>query len=143
MENSLKGLMLAAGAIITCIVVSLGFYMSREAKNAAENGISQISSMTAVNDAAKEMYDGLSVSGREVITLINKYADDLNAGSLVINVKTGSGNSAVTTSYTAAATTQNDPSVYSNASYINPNGIFKGRVTTNAKGLITMSFSQE
>ena len=30
MENSLKGLMLAAGIIITCIIISLGFYIARE-----------------------------------------------------------------------------------------------------------------
>ena len=32
MENSLKGLILAAGTIITCVVISLAFYISREAK---------------------------------------------------------------------------------------------------------------
>ena len=32
MENSLKGLMLAAGIIITCIIISLGFYIAREAR---------------------------------------------------------------------------------------------------------------
>ena len=31
MENSLKGLILAAGTIITCVVISLAFYISREA----------------------------------------------------------------------------------------------------------------
>ena len=28
MENSLKGLILAAGTIITCVVISLGFFIS-------------------------------------------------------------------------------------------------------------------
>ena len=39
MENSLKGLMLAAGIIITCIIISLGFYIAREARDTASEGI--------------------------------------------------------------------------------------------------------
>ena len=143
MENSLKGLMLAAGVVITCIVISLGFYMSREAKNAANNGISQISNMTAVNDAAKEMYDGLSISGREVVNVLKKYADELTAGSLIVSVATGKGQSAVNTTYANAYTSQNDPTVYTNSSYINPNGVFIGSVTSDTKGVITMQFVQE
>ncbi|MBO7402801.1 MAG: hypothetical protein J6U10_07410 [Lachnospiraceae bacterium] len=143
MENSLKGLMLAAGVVITCIVISLGFYMSREAKNAANNGISQISNMTAVNDAAKEMYDGLSISGREVISVLKQYADELNSGSLIVSVATGRGTQTVNTSYTAAYSATNDPTVYTNTSYINPNGVFKGLVTHDTKGVITMRFTQE
>ncbi|RGS63463.1 hypothetical protein DWX81_15600 [Roseburia inulinivorans] len=38
MENSLKGLMLAAGIIITCIIISLGFYIAREARDTASEG---------------------------------------------------------------------------------------------------------
>ena len=143
MENSLKGLMLAAGVVITCIVISLGFYMSREAKNAANNGISQISDMTAVNDAAKEMYDGLSISGREVISVIKKYADELTAGSLIVRVSTGKGTGVVNTVYSSALTASNDPTVYANSSYINPNGLFAGTVSSDAKGVITMSFVQQ
>jgi hypothetical protein len=39
MENSLKGLILAAGTIITCVVITLAFYISREAKQTAINGV--------------------------------------------------------------------------------------------------------
>ena len=38
MENSLKGLMLAAGIIITCIIISFGFYMAREASDIVRSG---------------------------------------------------------------------------------------------------------
>ena len=143
MENSLKGLMLAAGVVITCIVVSLGFYMSREAKNAANNGISQISEITAVNDAEKEMYDGLSISGREVLSLLKKYADELTSGSVIVDVTTGTGSGRVNTVYTAAYDSKNDPTVYTNSSYINPNGVFAGSVSSDTKGVITMQFVQE
>ena len=73
MSNSLKGLLLAAGVIITCIVVSLGFYISREANAAATNGVSQISRMNKeIAESDKSMYDGLDVTGSEVMNAINK-----------------------------------------------------------------------
>lgn len=77
MENSLKGLMLAAGVIITCIVVGLGFFISREARDTASNGAGQISKLNAeFNESDKVMYDGLEVSGSEVINVINKYKNE-------------------------------------------------------------------
>ena len=45
MENSLKGLMLAAGIIITCIIISLGFYIAREASDTASSGTGQINEL--------------------------------------------------------------------------------------------------
>ena len=45
MENSLKGLMLAAGIIITCIIISLGFYIAREARDTASEGTGQINQL--------------------------------------------------------------------------------------------------
>ncbi|MGB8455265.1 MAG: hypothetical protein WCD89_23405 [Anaerocolumna sp.] len=77
MDNSLKGLILAAGVIITCLVVGIGFYISREASAAATNGIGQISRMNKeVAESDKVMYDGLDVTGSEVINAINKYKSE-------------------------------------------------------------------
>lgn len=38
MENSLKALILAAGTVITCVVITLGFYLSKEAQSTASTG---------------------------------------------------------------------------------------------------------
>ncbi|QHQ62874.1 hypothetical protein Ana3638_20550 [Anaerocolumna sedimenticola] len=77
MDNSLKGLILAAGVIITCLVVGIGFYISREASAAATNGTGQISRMNKeVAESDKVMYDGLDVTGSEVINAINKYKSE-------------------------------------------------------------------
>ncbi len=71
MENSLKGLMLAAGIIITCIIISLGFYIAREARDTASEGTGQINQLQAeFTDASKTMYDGTEVSGSEVLNVI-------------------------------------------------------------------------
>lgn len=77
MDNSLKGLILAAGVIITCLVVGLGFYLSREAKNTSNNGANQISSMnTDYQDIDVILYDGLKISGAEVVNAIDKHKSD-------------------------------------------------------------------
>ena len=77
MDNSLKGLILAAGVIITCLIVGIGFYISREASAAATNGTGQISRMNKeVAESDKVMYDGLDVTGSEVINAINKYKSE-------------------------------------------------------------------
>lgn len=77
MENALKGLILAGGVIITCLVVGLGFYISREANAAATNGTGQISRMNKeFAESDKVMYDGLDVTGSEVINAINKFKNE-------------------------------------------------------------------
>ena len=77
MDNSLKGLILAAGTIITCIVIGLGFYIAREARDTAAGGAGQISKLNAeFNESDKVMYDSLEVSGSEVINVVNKFKND-------------------------------------------------------------------
>ena len=47
MENSLKGLLLAGGTVITCIIIGLGFYIAREARDTASAGSGQINRLNA------------------------------------------------------------------------------------------------
>ena len=78
MENSLKGLMMAAGIIITCIIISLGFYIAREASDTASSGTGQINELQAeFADTSKMMYDNTEVSGSEVINVIRKFGDEM------------------------------------------------------------------
>lgn len=73
MENSLKGLILAAGTIITCVVISLAFYISREAKQTALNGAKEINRInTEFAESDKVVYDNTTVSGSEVMNVIKK-----------------------------------------------------------------------
>ena len=78
MDNSLKGLILAAGTIITCVVISLGFFIAREAKDTASNGANQINKLNAeFVESDKVIYDGATVSGSEVINVIKKFISKL------------------------------------------------------------------
>ena len=77
MDNSLKGLILAAGTIITCVVISLGFFIAREAKDTASNGANQINKLNSeFVESDKVIYDGATVSGSEVVNVIKKFKNE-------------------------------------------------------------------
>lgn len=146
MDNGLKGLLLAAGTIITCIIVSLGFYIAREARDTAASGAGSISKLNSeFNDNDKTMYDGLSVSGSEVLNVITKFASE----DVCIRVETvASGKSKAYAQYGKKLSKDNelteekgsDISEAKNkasANYINPNATFNGSVQRNANNVIT------
>lgn len=144
MENSLKGLMLAAGVIITCIVVGLGFFISREARDTASNGAGQISKLNAeFNESDKVMYDGLEVSGSEVINVINKYKNE-EVGVNVITKKSNKEyiyeidiekNQYYLKEKITDSSVKDAQNILSN-SYINPNAQFMGEVIRDSNNAI-------
>ncbi len=143
MENSLKGLMLAAGVIITCIVVGLGFFISREARDTASNGAGQISKLNAeFNESDKVMYDGLEVSGSEVINVINKYKNE-EVGVMVYTKKSNESyiykidykESQYSLDIPISSSVKEAQNVLSNK-YINPNAQFMGEVIRDSNNAI-------
>ena len=149
MENSLKGLMLAAGIIITCIIISLGFYIAREASDTASSGTGQINELQAeFADTSKTMYENTEGSGSEVINVIRKFSDEMIGVKVQTKKNTsyyiyqfddsdGSLKNASSLDYKSA---QNAAS----ANYINPTGRFLGAVVRDANGTITgLSFVQQ
>lgn len=146
MENSLKGLILAAGVVITCIVVGLGFYLSREASNSGNKAISQISEMTAeYGEIEKIMYDDTVVSGNEVLSAISKFEDDINEGVMTVTVFTGkSSDDSDGISFNNKSCDLASVKKKADTSYINPSGSFRGEITRDDNGVITgLIFRQE
>lgn len=149
MENSLKGLMLAAGTIITCVVITLGFYISKEARATAANGAKEINKLNAeFAESDKTIYDGVVVSGSEVINLIKKTEDE----ALGICVKTKSSmtyfgyNFDISTGDLATKSNKTyfDAINETATTYVNPYGNFRGHVIRNANEVITgIIFAQE
>lgn len=149
MENSLKGLMLAAGTIITCIIIGLGFYIAREAKDTAATGAGQINKLNAeFSDNAKTIYDGTEVSGSEVLNVLRKFQGEA-VGILVetkkntsyygylFNEDTGELGKVSTIDYVSAKKE-------TSANFINPNGRFLGTVIRDNNGTITgLKFTQQ
>ncbi len=148
MENSLKGLILAAGVIITCVVVGLGFYISREAKDTATNGAGQITSLNAeFSNNDKTIYDGITVSGSEVINAINKFKSEELSVKVVTSKSTTYYNyllddkdanlDKVSTAKVA------DAKKATNNSYINPGGKFEGELIKDSNDyIIGICFTQ-
>ncbi|MDD5937048.1 MAG: hypothetical protein PUC65_16035 [Clostridiales bacterium] len=146
MDNSLKGLMLAAGVVITCIVVGLGFYISREAKNTSSGGISQITKMNSeYQDISMTMYDGIKVSGREVVEAVEKYKDEISNGDFSIVVFTGKKTSATGgIVFDSKNYPYDDTKQKKNTNYINPDGNFLGETSVDSNGVVTvMTFKQQ
>lgn len=149
MENSLKGLVLAAGTIITCIVIGLGFYIAREARDTASSGAGQINKLNAeFSDTSKTMYEGTEVSGSEVLNVIRKFQDE----AVGIMVKTNKSSAYYIyqfdlTSGELSGKTNQDYKVAQNelhVNYINPNGRFEGGVVRDNNGTITgLTFTQK
>lgn len=142
MENSLKGLILAAGTIITCVIVTLGFYISREAKEAASNGAGQINRLNMEfleND--KALYDGAKISGSEVINVIKKMSEE----KIGVYVSTGKANTFYGYAFdlTSGELGSSNNNKYTLAldnttsAYINPYGNFSGKVIRDANNVIT------
>lgn len=142
MENSLKGLILAAGTIITCMVVTLAFVISKEAKTTASNGANQINKLNAeFVESDKVIYDGATVSGSEVVNVIKKM-DGEGIGVCVVTNKNESfygykfdkisGELKEAVSSDCADACNNI-----NAKYINPYAEFSGKVVRDKNDVIT------
>ncbi len=149
MENSLKGLLLAAGTIITCIIIGLGFYIAREARDTAANGAGQISRLNAeFNESDKVIYDGLKVSGSEVVNVINKFKNETisiqvttKKGTAFYNYTLNNDGTALGNKGGASVKTAQD---CTSSTYINPNEQFLGVVVRDINNtIIGISFYQQ
>jgi hypothetical protein len=135
MENSLKGLLLAAGIAITCMVISLAYYASGEAKNIASNSNAKLTEFSKeLNESDLTTYDGLEVTGSDVVNFIKKKLDGISSSEIAeqyIYVKTSK-----------SENTFNNVSDISNINnfthlqYINPLGKFVGEIVRDSNEVI-------
>lgn len=149
MENSLKGLILAAGTIITCLVISLGFFIAKEAKTSAASGAEQIGRINSeFIESDKIIYDGTQVSGSEVINVIKKFSGK----GIGIMVQTNKGavnyyytyNNVTGVSIPSADIDYNETANFLNNEYINPTGRFNGSIVRDRNGAIAaINFVQQ
>jgi hypothetical protein len=144
MDNSLKGLILAAGVIITCIIIGLGFYVSREVKNTSNNGAGQISSMNSeYQDVNLALYDGLRVSGAEITDLIG--TTDFSAyQNLEIKIITGENGTGKIYNKASVEASTFSFSKKGDKDYINPTAQFLGKVEIDKNNIIkSITFTQQ
>lgn len=166
MSHGLKLLLIAAGAIITCIVVVVGFSLTKSGKSDTNQATEQYTSMIEGYDDVKlSSYDGITMSGSDVAGCIKECDQLLSAKdySFSIVVKTLENTSGVyywnavdgkaALSPTPAPVKADYPSAFemntstahsTDDNYINPKGKFLGAVTRNDNGIITvLTFTQQ
>ncbi|MBO5197366.1 MAG: hypothetical protein J6B85_02425 [Lachnospiraceae bacterium] len=142
MENSLKGLMLASGIIITCVIISIGFYTAREAKNTASQAADYLAEFNKeLSEEGLSRYDGAEVRGSDIINLIRRELGAYGKGEssdVSIKVKTGISEYVYRNGEYLAQLRE-----YGNDRYINPMAAFAGEVLRDENDVITcISFSQ-
>lgn len=152
MENSVKAIIIAASVAITMIIVSIGFFILRQGQGIAVESAGAMGKMRSeLSDADKTMYDGVPVSGSNVVNALRKYKDDY----IGIYVKTGknggkwyiknvsesggvgniSGDSSNDISDTFDETSDD---------YVNPNGQFDSQLLRDANGtIVAIKFTQK
>lgn len=90
MDNATKGLIIAAGVIITAVVLGFAFAIMTRGTNLFNQGTAQLdATLSGLSDADKQIYDKASMTGSEVITCIKKYLET-DGVYVVVATKAGS-----------------------------------------------------
>lgn len=125
MENGLKGLLISAGVIITCIVISLATMLAHQAQQVGINFINQNTKLTKEFQNDFDTDNELIFTGSELINFIKKYQNNFNI--VVFNSK-------CTTTYSSANLfVKNNPL---REQYIKPTDIFKGLCSKDSNDAI-------
>ena len=123
MDSALKGLMLAAGVILTCMVIGVGFYVAREAKATAVASGNQLSEYQKdIKESSLTKYDGMEVSGSDVINFAKKNLssyDRTEVAPVYIQIQTASHDETYESNRHLK-----DLRDFSNARYVNPVNLF-------------------
>ena len=73
MESALKGLMISAGIILTCIVIGVGFLVARQASATAMASAYQLSDIRkGIEENTYTKYDGVDVTGSDVVNFTKR-----------------------------------------------------------------------
>lgn len=132
MNNGLKALLIAASTIITCIIISLGFMMAREAGAIGNSVVGEFYRYRRVVEERDLMkYDGAVVYGSDVVNLMKKELSETADGFVVTikEKKTGY-------SYTDRSGAEKAEDI-EHAEYIVPTSEYTGKVIRNENGVIT------
>ena len=84
MNNGLKALLIAASTIITCMIVTLGFSLAREARQIGNQVTDELEHYkTTLSEREIMKYDGTAVYGTDIVNLIKTELKHKNAGMSV------------------------------------------------------------
>lgn len=127
-----QALLLAAGVLITVLIISILFMQFKSASNLGNAVTDQISDTTEdIKNNDILQYDGMTVSGADVVNFYKKHLGDYTSGQTgPFTIVIGG------TSYSNGASVSllRDSS---SGAYVKPTAKYKCSVTRNANGMIT------
>ncbi|KAB3525458.1 hypothetical protein [Alkaliphilus serpentinus] len=151
MDNSVKAILIGASVAITLIIVTLGFFILRQGQESINLSAKQMSDINStLSESEYTIYDGLTISGSEVVNVVKKFKDEY-IGVLVITnsestwyihtVNITSGEGSIVSESTHSISDALDET---DNQYINPNGKFQGAVVRDENGrIVAITFDQK
>ena len=138
-KMDLGAILLIVGAVIVAMVIVIWALSANGIlKKSGNDTIGQASQLfSGYSDEAVAKYDGNVVGGEEVIAALDTYTAEAGV-SVVVKTKLDSAGTTYTSTskYSAPAKTDNK--------YINPDGVFEGKVTLNSNNIVTtITFTQK
>lgn len=134
MESAIKGLLMAAGVILTCMVIGIGFYMAREAKSTAMASAEKLSDFKReLSEKDYERFDDREVNGSDVVNFarkeLKKYQEDDAPVEIKITTSLG------TFTYKNGVGMEGLRDITS-TKYVDPLSVLKGKVVRDANDVI-------
>ena len=138
-ESGNSALRIAGGVIITVLVITLAFGIYTLAKGTSTSAKQQINRLSGqMSESIYTQYEGVEVSGSEVINIIKQFDKD----DVVVEVVIGT----ATADYGGASTgTISDATDRSSSNYINPNSMFLGSIvrSTDTDAIQKLVFTKQ
>lgn len=150
MENGLKALLIAAGAIVTILVIGIGISFYQKGKQASDSASDSMDQMTTVlNESTYTDLEGRSVFGNEVQSKVNAFANTEIAVEVITATSTTWYNYSDQDMSNAVDANTNSANISSckqktATNYINPNAKFNVSLYRDANGTIkAVIFTQQ
>lgn len=155
-SDAAKILIFAATVIIVCVLCAIGFKTANEGKSVVSSGTSQLNAMSSeYQDVNKSIYDGSTILGSELSSMIKKAIEKDEYLSIV--VKTLANTAGANYNYTHVVSAAGDHSIVTTGSpiktvttlksdinYINPSAQFLGTVYKDVNNnVICIMFEQQ
>lgn len=154
MGHGLKLLLMAAGAIITCVVVVVGFQLTKSGKSDTSKASEQYTGvMSSYDNVQLTSYEDMEVSGTDVVNFIKDNASFIvnsQIDKIAVTTKLSGSQTYQASTYKTETVQKLKNDVNTNqgsttaSNYINPSGTFHCTVTRNSNGMITeITFQQK
>ncbi len=152
MENSTKGIIIAASIIVTLLIVGIGFTVYKSSRQSADSANAEISAMNQTMSESKfTTYESSNLLGSQVQTAITTFD-----GEYVAIQYEAADNSKQHVNYSATPTTStilsSDPidnttilqgmNKKTSPCYINPNQSYTGKIVRSDQGIVGIIFTK-